>query len=331
MKVLVTGATGFVGRKLVPRILEEGYDVVTLVRATSNTESLSKKIEIREADLLDIKSLEAVVHDVSIVVHLAAYFDFYPSSKELLYKVNVEGTKNLMSACVGTNVERFIYCSSTEAIGPVRFPPGTEDSQLNPTFDYGDSKGLAEQAIREITRDTKLEHIILRPSGILGEGDFYTAFEAIEAINDGTIPMIPGDGEKGFMYIHIDDVVEGFIKALTSKSALNNTIILCPNQGMTWNELFAFVSEYCGVDPPKRKIPTSLAKIGIGLLSPIKNRGKTTFLWHMKTVQSMDENRIYDNSKAKRVLGWEPKITMKEGLKRAIDWYFENGFLVRRS
>jgi len=331
VKILVTGATGFVGRKLVPRILEEGYDVVALVRSTSNTEGLSKQIEIREADLLDIKSLEAVVQDVSIVIHLASYFDFYPSSVELLYKVNVEGTKNLMSACVGTNVERFIYSSSTEAIGPVRFPPGTEDSQLNPTFDYGKSKGLAEQAIREITKDTKLHHIILRPTGIMGEGDFYTAFEAVEAINDRTIPMIPGDGKKGFMYIHVDDVVEGFIKALTSKSALNNTIILCPDQGMTWNELFEYVSEYCGVDPPKRKIPTSIAKIGIGLLSPIKNRRKTTFLWHMKTVQSLDENRIYDNSKAKRILAWEPKITMKEGLKRAIDWYFENGFLKKRS
>jgi dihydroflavonol-4-reductase len=331
VKVLVTGATGFIGRKLIPRILEEGYDVVALVRSTSNTEGLPKQVEARVANLLDIKSLDVVVQDIAIVIHLAAYFDFYPSSNELLYKVNVEGTRNLMSACVGTKVERFIYCSSTEVIGPVRFPPATEDSQLNPTYDYGKSKVLAEQAIREITKDTKLDHIILRPTGILGEGDFYTAFEAIEAVNDGAIPVLPGDGKKGFMYIYIGDVVEGFIKALTSKSALNNTIILSPDQGMTWNELFEYLGEILGVDPPKRRIPTSIAKIGIGLLSPLKNRGKTTFLWHMKTVQSMDENRLYDNSKAKRILGWEPKITMRDGLKRAIEWYFENGFLKKRS
>ncbi len=331
MKVLVTGATGFVGRKLVPRILEEEYEVVALVRSTSNTESLPKEVEVREADLFDISSLEQAVQDIDVVIHLAAYFDFYPSSVELMYKVNVEGTKNLMSACVGTNVERFIYCSSTEAIGPVRFPPGNEDTELNPSFDYGNSKVQAEQVVREISRDTKLDHIILRPTGIMGEGDLYTAFEAIEAVNEGTIPALPGDGNKGLMYTHVDDVVEGFIKAITSKSALNTTIILSPDQGLTYNELFEYVAECCGVKPPKRKIPTSIAKIGIGLLSPIKNRGRTTFLWHMKTVQSMDEDRLYDNSKAKRILGWEPKITMKEGLKRAIDWYFENGFLKKRS
>lgn len=330
MKILVTGATGFVGRKLIPRILEEGHEVVALVRSTSNVEGLSKDIEIREADLLDISSLEPIVQDIDVVIHLAAYFDFYPSSVDLLYKVNVEGTKNLMSACVGTKVERFIYCSSTEVIGAVRFPPGNEDTELNPSFDYSKSKVLAEQIVREISKDTKLDHIILRPTGIMGEGDLYTAFEAIEAVNDGTIPVIPGDGEKGLMYTHIDDVVEGFIKAITSKSALNTTIILCPDQGMTYNELFEYIAECCGVKPPKRKVPTSIAKLGIGILSPIKNRGKTTFLWHMKTVQSMDEDRLYDNSRAKRILGWEPKVSMKEGLKHAIDWYFENGFLKKR-
>lgn len=330
MKILVTGATGFVGRKLIPRILEEGHELVALVRSTSNVEGLSKDIEIREADLLDISSLEPIVQDIDVVIHLAAYFDFYPSSVDLLYKVNVEGTKNLMSACVGTKVERFIYCSSTEVIGAVRFPPGNEDTELNPSFDYSKSKVLAEQIVREISKDTKLDHIILRPTGIMGEGDLYTAFEAIEAVNDGTIPVIPGDGEKGLMYTHIDDVVEGFIKAITSKSALNTTIILCPDQGMTYNELFEYIAECCGVKPPKRKVPTSIAKLGIGILSPIKNRGKTTFLWHMKTVQSMDEDRLYDNSRAKRILGWEPKVSMKEGLKHAIDWYFENGFLKKR-
>ncbi|TFG34473.1 NAD-dependent epimerase/dehydratase family protein [Candidatus Thorarchaeota archaeon] len=331
VKVLITGATGFVGRKLIPRILEEGHEVVALVRSTSNIEGLPKQVEVREADLLDITSLEAAVQDIDAVIHLAAYFDFYPSSVDLMYRVNVEGTKNLMSACVGTKVERFIYCSSTEAIGPVRFPPGNEDTELNPSFDYGHSKVLAEQAVREITKDTNLDHVILRPTGIMGEGDLYTAFEAIEAVNDGAIPVLPGDGNKRLMYTHVDDVVEGFIKALTSKSALNDTFILSPDAGLTYNELFEYVGECCGVKPPTRKIPTKIAKIGIGLLSPLKNRRKTTFLWHMKTVQSMDEDRLYDNCKAKRILGWKPMVTMKDGLKRAIDWYFENGFLKKRS
>jgi nucleoside-diphosphate-sugar epimerase len=274
--------------------------------------------------------LEEAIKDVDVVIHLAAYFDFYPSDVDLLYRVNVEGTSNLMNACVGTSVNRFIYGSTTETIGPVRFPPGNEDTELNPAFDYGKSKVQAEHAVREIGKETGLDYIIIRPTGIMGEGDLYTAFEAIEAVNEGALPVLPGDGEKHLMYTYIDDVVEGFIRAITSQSALNNTIILCPDEAMTYNELFEWVSECTGVPLPKMRVPTSLAKIGIGLLSPLKNRKKTTFLWHMQTVQSMDEDRWYENKRAKKLLGWEPKISMKEGIKRAIDWYFENGFLERK-
>ncbi len=329
MRVLVTGATGFIGRKFVARLAENEFEVVAFVRETSNTAGLPESVTFMEGGLLDKQSLKKAVQGCDAVVHFAAYLDFYPKDVDLLYKVNVEGTKNLMNACVGTSVERFIYCSTTETIGPVRFPPGDEDTELNPQFDYSKSKIMAEEAIREITKDTGLHHIILRPTGVLGEGDLYTAFEAIEAVNKRELPVLPGDGEKPIMYTHVDDIANGFLAALSSKLALNNTIILCPDEALTWNEFFSYVGEVLGVDPPKLKIPTVLAKAGIGLLSPIKNRKRTTFLWHMQTVQSFDEKRWYSNEKAKKLLGWAPQITMREGLKRAIDWYFENNYLER--
>lgn len=329
MRVLVTGATGFIGRKFVARLIENEFDVVAFVRETSNTAGLPESVTFMEGSLLDKQSLKKAVQGCDAVVHFAAYFDFYPKDVDLLYKVNVEGTKNLMNACIGTSVERFIYCSTTETIGPVRFPPGDEDTELNPQFDYSKSKIMAEEAIREITKETGLHHIILRPTGVLGEGDLYTAFEAIEAVNKRELPVLPGDGEKRIMYTHVDDVASGFMEALSSKRALDNTIILCPDEPLTYNEFFAFLGESLGVDPPKLKIPTAIAKIGIGLLSPIKNRKRTTFLWHMQSVQSMDEERWYSNEKAKSLLGWAPQVTMREGLKRAIDWYFENNYLER--
>ena len=130
MKVLVTGASGFLGGRVISKILETGHEVVALVRETSNTEGLPKNIEIRVADLFDITSLEAAVQGVDVVIHFAAYFDFYPSDEDLMFKVNVEGTTNMMNACVGTDVERFIYCSTAETMGGIRFPPGTEDTEL---------------------------------------------------------------------------------------------------------------------------------------------------------------------------------------------------------
>ncbi len=333
MKILITGITGFVGGKLSAQLIEAGHEVIALVRETSNTSGIDEAVIIKETDLFDPDSLDESVKssEATVAIHLASYFDFYPSDKDLMYRVNVEGTKNLMYACVDTNVERFIYCSTTETIGPVRFPPGNEDTELNPVFDYSKSKVLAEKVVREISDEMGISHIILRPTGIMGEGDFYTAFEIIQAINDKAIPVLPGDGSKHLMYTHIDDVVEGFMAAITSQSALNNTMILCVDAPMTYKDLIEFLGNALGVKPPSRRIPTSLAKLGIGLMSPFKNRGKTTFLWHMKSIQSMDEDRWYTNERAKRLLNWAPKYTMIQGLQKAIEWYYAEGHIEKRS
>lgn len=330
VKVLVTGASGFLGGRIIPKILEEGHEVVALIRATSNTEGLPKTIEIRVADLFDIPSLEAAVQGVNVVIHLAAYFDFYPSDEDLMFKVNVEGTRNLMNACVGTEVERFIYCSTTETIGSVRFPPATEDTELRPDFSYGESKIQAERAIRNITEDTGLAHIILRPTGVIGEGDLYLMYEVAQELNDGKVFALPRNLSVQFMFMHIDDVVSGFVAALTPMVALNNTIILCPDEPMSWQEFVEVMTERLGVKPPRLRVPGIVAKFGMALLGPFKNRKKMTFFWHGKSVDMILSTRVYSNEKAKRMLGWAPQVTMTQGLQRAIDWYFENGLLERK-
>ncbi|MHA3963937.1 MAG: NAD-dependent epimerase/dehydratase family protein [Candidatus Thorarchaeota archaeon SMTZ1-45] len=331
MKILVSGATGFIGGKVASKLLEDGHEVVALVRETSNREGLPKNIEIIEADLFDVLSLERAVQGASVVYHFAAYFNFYPSDEELMFKVNIEGTRNLMNACVGTDVERFIYCSSTEAIGAVRFPPATEDTELRPDFRYGESKVQAERVIREITEDTGLAHIIIRPTGVIGEGDLYVMYEVAQEVNNGKVFALPRNLSTEFMFTHIDDVVSGFVAALTPMAALNNTIILCPDEPISWDEFVKVYTERLGVKPPRFRVPGVVAKFGISLLSPFKNRKKMTFFWHGKTVDLINGNRVYSNEKAKRLLGWSPKVTMVEGFQRAIDWYFENGFLERRS
>ncbi len=327
MKILVTGATGFLGQKLVTKLIKEKHVVTALVRKTSDVRTLPKKLCLIEGDMTYAPSLNGAVKGNEVVIHLAAYFDFYPEDVDLLYRVNVEGTQNLINASIAASVKRFIYISTTEVIGPVKIPPGTEETELRPQFDYSKSKVQAEEIVRNASIGTKLEYVILRPTGIMGEGEFYTVFEAIQAVNERQIPMLPGDGKKRFMYIHVDDVIRGIIAALDSKQATNQTLILCPDEPMTWNDLFEFLGETLGVEPPRRKVPTFLAKLGVGILSPFKNREKTTFLWHMKTIQSLDEERWYSNAKAKAVLGWVPQISMQEGLIRTINWYYKHGHL----
>ncbi|TFG31146.1 NAD-dependent epimerase/dehydratase family protein [Candidatus Thorarchaeota archaeon] len=330
VKVLVTGATGFLGGKTIELLLKEGHDVVALVRSTSNVEGLPKNIEVREGDLFDEDSLEKAAQDIDAVIHFAAYFNFYPRDEELMFRVNIEGTKNLMNACVGTQVKRFIYCSTTETMGPIRFPPGTEETELRPDYSYGVSKIQAENAIREISKDTDLAHIIIRPTGVMGEGDLYVMFEVAEQLYEGKVFALPSDLSAQFMYTHVDDIVSGFVAALTPMSALNNTFILCPDEPLSWEEFVEVMTTKLGVKPPRLRVPRIFAKFGMMLLSPVKNRKKNSFFWHGKSVDMMYATRVYSNEKAKRLLGWTPKVTMVEGFQRAIDWYFENGFLKKR-
>ncbi|MHA2356991.1 MAG: NAD-dependent epimerase/dehydratase family protein, partial [Candidatus Thorarchaeota archaeon] len=187
MKALLTGATGFIGRKLAAAMVEAGHEVTAFVRSTSNRAGLPAGVKFAEGEMLDLDSLRSAVEGQDSVVHLAAYFDFYPNDVELQYRVNVEGTRSLMRACTETSVSRFIYCSTAEAIGPVRFPPGNEDTELRPQFDYAKSKIEAENAIREITEETGLSHIILRPTGVMGEGDLYVMFEVAKELYEGKV------------------------------------------------------------------------------------------------------------------------------------------------
>lgn len=327
MKVLVTGATGFIGRKLVIALVKENHDVTAFVRPTSNKAGLPESIRLCEGDMLDEASLKTAVEGQDIVVHLAAYFDFYPSDVDLLYRVNIEGPTNLMKACLGSSVSRFIYCSSTEVIGPVRYPPGSEDTELRPQFDYAKSKVEAESAIRSISKESGLDHIIIRPTGIMGEGDLYLMYEVVHELYNKRVFALPIDLSAQFMFIHIDDVVSGFLAALAPMKAVNNTIILAPDEAMSWERFVEVTTTYLGVKPPRLRVPRLLAKIGMGILSPFKNRRKMTFFWHIKSVDLMHQQRVYSNEKAKRLLEWHPRVTMEEGLKRAIDWYFEQGYL----
>ncbi|MHA2302138.1 MAG: NAD-dependent epimerase/dehydratase family protein [Candidatus Thorarchaeota archaeon] len=327
MKVLVTGATGFIGRKLVAALVEAGHDATAFVRPTSNRSGLPEGIQFCEGDMLDEASLKKAVEGHDVVVHLAAYFDFYPSDVDLLYRVNIEGPTNLMRACVGTSVSRFIYCSTTEVIGPVRFPPGNEDTELRPQFDYAKSKVEAECAIRDISEETGLDYIILRPTGIMGEGDLYIMYEVAHELYHGKVFALPRDLSAQFMFAHIDDVVSGFVAALTPMTAINSTIILSPDDAISWEEFVEVVTSRLGVKPPRLRVPKLVAKFGMAILSPFKNRKKTTFFWHMKSVDILHQERVYSNEKAKRLLGWAPRVAMPEGFQRAIDWYFEHGYL----
>ncbi|HXZ98428.1 MAG TPA: NAD(P)-dependent oxidoreductase, partial [Candidatus Acidoferrum sp.] len=219
MKVLVTGASGFLGGHLTELLTAKGLEIVAMVRKTSDTSLLDRLgLEKCVADMTDAQSLRTAVRGVDAVIHLAAYYTFH-GRKELYDLVTVQGTKNILTACLQEGVARFIYCSSTEAMGAVDDIPAREDDPPNPQNEYGRSKLRAERVVREY--DGKLGITIVRPSGIYGPrnlDDVSYYFITSCAKNSLATRILIDHGSAVVQFVHAKDAAQGFYLALTSKN-----------------------------------------------------------------------------------------------------------------
>jgi len=334
-RVLVTGSTGFIGQHLVTALRNIGCEVVALIRSTSDTKKLPSGITIMSGDLQDIKTLYEPLTGVDCVFHLAAHMEFYPSKRneELIYKVNVLGTENLVRAAIKQNVKRFIHCSTTETIGAVVNPPGDEYSPSNPSYAYGKSKLESEKVVKfECLKQTgpkrAMEWVIARPSGTFGPGDDYMIPEFISMVNMGLFFFVPANANYCIMYTHVSDVVDGLLLCMLTPRANGNTYILCADKALTtrqWVELFC---SKLGRIKPFITLPVPLVKAVLKLLGPLFNIGRRrTFMFETHTIDRMLEHRDYSNQKAKNELGFNPKYTPESGVENTIRWMFEKNLL----
>ncbi|MEM2930232.1 MAG: NAD(P)-dependent oxidoreductase [Thermoproteota archaeon] len=331
MKILVTGASGFLGGHLIEEMVSKGYDVIGMVRKSSNTSFLrSLGVKLRVGDLTIPESIKQATEDIDIVIHLAAYYTFF-GKKEMYRKVNVDGTRLLLEASLRNDVKRFVYCSSTEAIGPVKNPPAEEDSPPNPSYEYGRSKLEAEKIVRNYG-DRGVKYTILRPSGIYGPRNvddisywFITAF----AKNALPTRIIVGDGRNLIQFVHVKDAVQGFLLVLDKPEVSENqTYFISDDRAYTYLEVYEILSELCNRAPPRIHVPPILAKAFVAPVELFNRlRGRVVFTWKTSTVNDLTSDRAYSIRKAVGELGFKPKYDLKTGLRETIEWYRENGYI----
>ena len=330
MKVLVTGATGFLGAYVVPELTSRGHEVTGMVHSRKLNPDLEKTVETRVADLTDEASLVAATKGMDAVVHLAAYYTFF-GKRELYEVVTVNGTRSLIKACLVNGVRRFIYCSSAEAIGPVESPPADENTPLRPSYEYGRSKVDAEQVVRESS--TKgMEWTIIRPSGIYGPGNVDdTAFWFIVSFakNSPATRFLIGGGTNLIQFVHARDAARAFVLALENpKASVGQTYLVSGDHAVSYRELYSMMAELCGRRPPRVSIPGALAK---AMIAPVEAfnaiAGRSTFMWHLSTVDAVTSDRSFSSAKAARELGYEPTVGLKEGLKETLEWYQAKGYV----
>lgn len=325
MKCLVTGATGFTGGHLARTLAREGHHVRALVRPGSSTQHLlDAGIEIFEGQLTRKDDVEAATVGLDHVYHVAAVFRTAGHPDSYYHDVNVGGTVNVLEAARKAGCERVVHCSTVGVHGHIEQPPANEDYRTKPDDIYQATKLEGEMQAREaIARGQPVS--IVRPGPIYGEGD--TRFlKLFKAIQKRRFIMI-GSGDVRLHMVHVDDLVRGIMLCGTVPQALGEVFIIAGPEAPTLNQLTAEAARAMGVPPPRIKIPVAPIYAAGWLCETMCVPLRINPPLHRRRVGFFTHHREFDVGKAKRLLGYQPAVSVAEGVRRTAEWYSEQGLI----
>ena len=321
MRVVVTGATGFVGGNLVRTLVDRGYDVRALVRRNSNTLAL-ENLGVEEAlgDLRDRESIAKALKGCQGVFHCAAMYTFWSRDPAEVYRVNVEGTKVIFEEAERAGVERAVYTSTVSTIGLPKKGLGTEDTQLRPkdlVGHYKKSKYLGEQEALAAASNG-LPVVVVNPAAPIGPWDVKptpTGGIVLDFLRR-KLPVYIGTGMN---VIDVEDVAAGHVLAM-EKGVPGQRYIL-GNRNMTLLEVLLTLEAITGVRAPRVRIPVNLI-ILLGMIDYLIE-GK---LLKRKPRIPLEGMRVAKKpmyvSSAKAVREWGlPQSPVEEALEKAVRWF----------
>lgn len=326
-KVLVTGASGFVGSAIVRALLARGYGVRALLRPASPRRNLDGLgIEVAQGDLSDPASLAAALDGCDGLIHAAADYRLWAPDPRPMLRTNVEGTRALMLAALAAGIRRIVHTSSVATLG--LDPDGPADEDTPSSFDtmvgpYKRSKYLAEETVRGLVAERGLPAVIVNPSTPIGPGDIRptpTGRILIEA----AMGRMPAHVETGLNLVHVDDVGLGHVLAL-EKGAVGSRYIL-GGDDTSLAELLAEVARLMGRKPPRLAVPLA-AVVPVALVA--EGWGRLTGREPFVTLDGlrMARHRMYFTSaKAERALGYTHRPA-RLGVAEALDWFAHEGML----
>ncbi len=327
-KILITGATGAIGRHLVKALLEKGYYCRCLVRKTSNVAELKKAgVELFYGDICEPESLNGIAQGIDIVYHLAAEGHVSSSSDDAykkFLKINVEGTKNLAKECIRSGVKKFIHFSSTAAMGLIEDIDIDETTPCVPQTPYQKAKYQSEVAVLELWKKEKLPALILRPCMVYGEnckGEYLRIFSYMKK---GIFPRL-GAGKKLTPLVYITNLVHAAINAATSGEPGN--VYLLVDQSVELDELRQKVIALLGVNPRYLYVPPRVAVFLIHGYETFSNMLRIEPKVTVKNIKSTIADRIFNTEKARRDLNFQEVVGLDEALKTTITWATAGGYL----
>lgn len=300
-KVLVTGGAGFIGSHLVDRLIQEGCSVSIIDNlSTGSLDNVNKNAKFYEMDIRDSEISKVFEAErPEYVFHHAAQRDVKKSLEDPVSDsdVNIIGTVNILENCRRYDVYKHIYPSSAAVYGMPEYLPLDELHSINPISYYGISKYTPEQYIKVYSDIYGMKYTIFRYANVYGirqdpkgEGGVVAIF--MEKLMKGKIPVIYGDGEQTRDFIYVDDIVEANIKALCYGD--NETMNISNNIPVSVNELYSLIMDMLEIEQDAEHAGERAGDIRYSCL---------------------------DNSKAMKLLDWKPKYSIKEGLRKTVDYY----------
>ena len=326
LKALVTGGTGFIGSHLTEALIEKGVHVRCLRRKTSDLRWLKDlPIEFVHGDCIDKTSLEKAVQGVDWVFHLAGVTKAI--KRDTYFEVNGRGTENLLQACLGSNprLEKFIYVSSQAAAGPSRKGFHKKESDpCEPVSFYGRSKRAGEEWA--LAHAHELPVLILRPSVVYGprDQDGFAFFKCLSR----RIKPCPMGPDRHISLCYAQDVVRGILSAAETQTKSGEVFFLSDGNDYRMEEIGDIAAQALGIPAFRIRVPMQMIR-GIACLSEVLSKfsKRPSLLNKDKAEEMIQEDWVCDITKAKTLLGIEPRVPLPEGARLAFEWYKKEKWL----
>jgi acetylornithine/succinyldiaminopimelate/putrescine aminotransferase/nucleoside-diphosphate-sugar epimerase len=323
---LVTGATGFIGGRLAKRLVEEGYPVRCLARASSDVSALEQlDVEIAVGDLTSPRSLARAVDGCEFVVHCGALVSDWATRQEIT-RANVDGTRNLLEASAGASVRRFVHFSTTDVYGH----PGAgviDEAYAPGRFRnwYAQTKLYAEKEVHRVEQASGLDAVVLRPATVYGPGSEDVVGEIARAMRGRNMLLVDG-GRSIAGLCFVDNLLDAAVLALGHDAAPGNAFNVSDGLGVTWREFTDGLAEGLGFSSVRWSVPYWMASgVGFSLENGYRLLRRTTGLTSppllsRQAVQVLGTNQSFSNRRAREQLGWTPRVDYETGLEATVSW-----------
>ncbi|MFQ5875307.1 MAG: NAD-dependent epimerase/dehydratase family protein [Dehalococcoidia bacterium] len=301
MKVLVTGGGGFIGRAIAGPLVEEGFDVRVFDLMPTSTGGAEGFV----GSILEPDDLAQAVRGCDCVIHLAAMVGVRRTEIKRLecLRINIQGTVNVLDACVEEGVEKVVFSSSSEVYGEPPENPISEATPVNPLSTYGISKLAAEEYVKAYDETHDIDYTLLRLFNVYGPGQVaeFVIPRFVKAVLEGRAPVVYGDGEQVRTFCFVDDVTSGIRLALESEAARGQIVNLGNDQ-----EPISIIS---------------LARRVIGLCDTGEPINVEVVPYEKSDRRASREirERIPDISKARKLLRYEPQVSLDQGILRLVE------------